>query len=45
MMACNNGTVSADIEECKEGNNDLIMLCRECMSEFMDSLNDFWNRV
>lgn len=41
----NHGTVSADIEECKEGNNELIMLCRDCMSEFMDSLTDFWNRV
>ena len=41
----NKGSISADIEECQEGNNDLIMLCRECMHEFMGSLQDFWNRI
>ncbi len=41
----NKGKLSGEIEECKEGNNDLIMLCKSCMSDFMNSLQNFWEGV
>lgn len=41
----NHGVISAKIDECDEGNNELVMLCRDCMKEFMDSLQDFWNEI
>ncbi len=41
----NHGVISAEIDECGEGNNNLVMLCRDCMKEFMDSLQNFWDEI
>lgn len=36
-MASNNGVLSAELEE-GEGNNDLLMFCQDCMTDFVQSL-------
>ena len=41
----NKGSIRADIEECMEGNNELIMLCPDCMHKFMSSLQNFWGSI
>ena len=41
----NEGSITAEIEECSEGNNELIMLCPDCMHKFMSGLQNFWERI
>lgn len=41
----NKGSITAEIEECEEGNNELVMLCPDCMHKFMSSLQNFWEGV
>ena len=36
-MSTNDGVLSAEIEE-GEGNNDLLMFCQDCMTDFVHSL-------
>lgn len=36
-MSTNNGVLSAELEE-GEGNNDLLMFCPDCMTDFIQSL-------
>ena len=36
-MSTNNGVLQGDVEE-GEGNNDLLMFCKDCMTDFLHSL-------
>ena len=42
-MASNDGKLSADINDVEDGNNPLIVLCANCMSDFLTSIN-YWDR-
>lgn len=41
----NNSRISGDIEECDEDINELVMLCRNCMHEFMSTIDGFWEDI
>lgn len=37
-MSTNQGVLSGDVEDADEGNNDLIMLCADCMTDFLTGM-------
>lgn len=39
----NNGRLTGEIQETDEGNNPLIMLCADCMTDFTKSLKEWWD--
>ena len=45
-LSTNDNKLSGEIKESEEGNNEIIILCADCMTEFFGSLNKgFWNCV
>lgn len=44
-MTTNNGKLSADIEDVTRGNNPLIILCQDCMTDFTRSLQEWWDSL
>ena len=40
----NKGKLQGRIQPCEDGNNPLIMLCPDCMTDFFSTLQEFWNQ-
>ena len=41
--ATNDGVLNSEIEECTEGNNILITLCPDCMTDLTKTLGNWWS--